>query len=160
MLEAQNRSATKEKETPVALLVAVIAVLLFGGFAAWRLTRPVSVEPDSPATPEAKAYVRNLGLADVEMKASESFADRRVIEILGKITNKGDRPVKEVALTCIFSDVAGQFVHREKSALVRAKEGPLRPGEVRSFRLPFDTIPNTWNQALPQMVIAQVLFDQ
>ena len=85
---------------------------------------------------------------------------RRVIEVLGKITNKGDRPVKEVALTCIFSDLAGQHVHREKSAVVRVKDGALKPGETRNFRLPFDTVPSTWNQALPQMVIAQIVFDQ
>ncbi len=150
----------EKKEIPVAVIVAVIAVVLCGGGAAWYLSRPVPVEPDTPASSEAKAYVRNLGLADVEMKAAESFADRRVIEVLGKITNKGDRPVKEVALTCIFSDIAGQHVHREKSAVVRVKDGALKPGETRNFRLPFDTVPSSWNQALPQMVIAQIVFDQ
>ena len=149
-----------KKEIPVAMIVTVIAVLICGGIGAWFLSRPVSVEPDTPASPEAKAYVRNLGLAGVEMKAAESFADRRVIEVIGTITNKGDRPVKEVALTCIFSDVAGQHVHREKSAVVRGKDGPLKPGETRNFRLPFDTVPSSWNQALPQMVIAQIVFDQ
>ena len=151
----------KEKtEVPVAVIVAAIAVLVCGGIGAWFLTRPIPVEPDTPASPEAKAYVRNLGLADVEMKAAESFADRRIIEVLGKITNKGERPVKEVALTCIFSDVAGQHVHREKAAVVRVKDGSLKAGETRKFRLPFDTVPSTWNQALPQMVIAQIVFDQ
>ncbi len=151
----------KEKtEVPVAVIVAAIAVLVCGGIGAWFLTRPIPVEPDTPASPEAKAYVRNLGLADVEMKAAESFADRRIIEVLGKITNKGERPVKEVALTCIFSDVAGQHVHREKAAVVRVKDGPLKAGETRNFRLPFDTVPSTWNQALPQMVIAQIVFDK
>ena len=149
-----------KKELPVAAIFTVIAVLICGGIGAWFLSRPIPVAPDTPATPEAKAYVRNLGLADVEMKAAESFADRRIIEVLGKITNKGDRPVKEVALTCIFSDVAGQHVHREKSAVVRVKDGALKPGETRNFRLPFDTVPSTWNQALPQMVIAQIVFDQ
>jgi len=36
---------------------------------------------------------------------------------------------------------------------------PLQPGETRNFRLPFDAIPSTWNQVLPQLVIARIDFE-
>jgi hypothetical protein len=34
----------------------------------------------------------------------------------------------------------------------------LMPGETKEFRLPFDTLPESWNQALPDLVIAQIVF--
>ena len=151
---------TKEKRgVPVAAIVAAIAVLFCGGGAAWYLTRPVTKQADGPASAESKAYVKNLRLAGVEMKATDSFASQRLVEILGKIGNMGDRPLQQVDLNCVFSDPNGQIIFREKVGLVKARNGPLKPGETREFRLPFDTIPSTWNQALPQLVIAQIVFE-
>jgi hypothetical protein len=44
-------------------------------------------------------------------------------------------------------------------AIVRHRDGAgMRPGEQRNFRLPFDNIPAGWNQALPQLVIAAIEF--
>ena len=149
----------EKRSIPVAVVVAVIAVLICGGGAGWYLTRPLIAQPDAPTSPEAKAYVKNLRLAEVEMKATDSFASQRLVEILGKITNAGDRPLKQIDLNCVFSDPAGQILLREKVGLVKAKNGALKPGETREFRLPFDTIPSTWNQVLPQLVIAQIIFE-
>ena len=36
--------------------------------------------------------------------------------------------------------------------------GGLKPGETKSFRLPFDDLPQSWNQSMPQLVIAGVKF--
>ena len=35
----------------------------------------------------------------------------------------------------------------------RQKMGGLKPGEEKSFRLPFDTVPESWNQSMPGLVI-------
>ncbi|MCX6592625.1 MAG: FxLYD domain-containing protein [Acidobacteria bacterium] len=109
-------------------------------------------------TPEAKAYVKNLGLAGVEMKAAESFSGQQVVEILGQITNKGDRHLKTVEVMCVFYDPTGQVVARERVAIVREKTGGLKPGDTKPFRLPFDTLPASWNQAAPGLVIAAIVF--
>jgi hypothetical protein len=37
--------------------------------------------------------------------------------------------------------------------------GGLKPGETKSFRLPFDNLPDSWNQGMPQLVIASVKFN-
>ena len=34
----------------------------------------------------------------------------------------------------------------------------LKPGETKSFRLPFDDLPESWNQVMPQLRIAAVKF--
>ncbi len=139
--------------------IVALIVLVFGGAAYWYLSQPKVAVGPAPITPEAKAYVRSLQLAEVEMKAIESFASQRVVEITGKITNNGDRKLKLVELNCVFADPYGQPVSRERVAIVRQSKGGLAPGETKSFRLPFDNLPPGWNQALPQLVIAQIEFE-
>lgn len=106
-------------------------------------------------TEEARAYVRNFRLSEISMQAAESFAGQVVTEIGGKITNSGDRTVMFAEVVCVFYDVANQPVLREKVAIVK---GPLKPGETRAFRLPFDNIPATWSNQLPSLVIARIRF--
>jgi hypothetical protein len=36
--------------------------------------------------------------------------------------------------------------------------GGLKPGESKPFRLPFDDIPESWNNEIPRLVIASVQF--
>ncbi len=108
---------------------------------------------------EAKAYIANLGLSDFEMKAAESFGGQQLVEITGKISNKGARGLQRVDLTCIFYDPFGQPILRETVPIVRADKGGLPAGETKPYRLPFDTIPANWNNRPPQMVMAGLVFE-
>jgi hypothetical protein len=112
----------------------------------------------APITAEAKAYVRSLKLGDIEMQESESFAGGKLVEILGNVSNAGERPLKQVEINCVFHDAYGQVVLRQRWPIVRASSGGLKPGETKPFRLPFDTLPASWNQAMPQVVIASIEF--
>jgi hypothetical protein len=113
---------------------------------------------DAPLTPEAKAYVRNLKLSDVEIKANKSYLNQMVVEIDGNIGNAGGRPLDTVEIYCIFYDAYGQLVLRSRVPIVSPRMGGLKPGETKSFRLPFDELPESWNQQMPQLVIAGVKF--
>ena len=106
-------------------------------------------------TAEAKAYVKNLKLSGVDMKATENFAGAAVVEIVGNITNGGDRPLERVDLSCVFYDVSGLVVLRERVPIVKTT---LKPGETKPFRLAFEGVSQSWNQTLPQLVIAQIVF--
>jgi len=81
-----------------------------------------------------------------------------VVEIQGKVGNAGDREVEVVEIFCVFRDAYGQLVLRKREPIVSARMGGLKPGEVKSFRLPFDELPPSWNQQMPQLVIAGVKF--
>ena len=144
----------------VVPLVIVIVLAAIAGAAAWfffsRAGRP---QQTNPLTAEAKAYVRNLALAEVEMKARQNMIGGTLVEITGKIANKGPQTLQTVEINCVFYDPYGQAVLRERVPIIRFRGGPgLQPGETRGFRLPFDSIPAGWNQALPQLVIAGIEF--
>lgn len=143
---------------PFAIVLGLVAVL--GG--GWLLyleresRKPAPAPP--PLTGDAKNYVRNLRLLDVDMNAKESYLKQSVVEITGKIGNEGGRVLQLVEINCVFYDSYGQVVLRERVPIVTRKMGNLAPGEIKSFRLPFDSIPESWNQAMPQLVIARIDF--
>jgi hypothetical protein len=131
------------------------AILLLGGVVVWYVNHPGTVSSAPPLTPDAKAYVRNLQLTDVTMKATESYVKQMVTEIEGKITNGGARAIKEVDVYCIFYNRYGEVVLRKRVPIVSSV---VKPGDSRSFRLPFDEIPESWNNQMPQLVIAGIEF--
>jgi hypothetical protein len=137
----------------LALAVARAAFLYLDRAAKQPLPAP------PPLTAEARAYVRYLKLADVEMKAHESYLKQSVVEITGNIENAGNRKLDLVEITCVFYDAYGQVVLRERVPIVSRKIGGAAAGESKSFRLPFDNIPESWNQMMPQLVIARIDFE-
>jgi hypothetical protein len=146
-----------DRTSPLLAIVAIV-VLAMGGAAWWLLGRGASGESRPVLTPEARDYLKNLALSEVQMQANESYLKQAVVEIDGKIGNKGDRVVKLVEINCVFRDAYGQVVLRERMAIAGRKTGDLRPGDTKSFRLAFDSIPESWNKQMPDLVIAQILF--
>jgi hypothetical protein len=139
------------KAVPLAM-----AVVLIAAGAVFYFSRSHPPANNTPAlTAEAKAYVQNLRLSGVSIKATESFAKQTITEIEGTIANAGDRAVRSVEIVCVFYDPYGQVILRERVPIVKAA---LKPGESRPFRLAFDDIPASWNNQAPQLVIAGILF--
>lgn len=155
--KAAPRKSGDRIEIPAFTYVVGIFALLGAG-AWWFLERETAPPPPPVLTAEAKAYVRNLKLSEVGMKATESLAKQLLVEIEGKITNGGDRTLKLVEINCVFYDAYGLVVLRERVPIVGRRTGQLPPGQTKSFRLPFDNIPGSWNQDMPQLVIAQIIF--
>lgn len=137
--------------------VVVVMMLAIAGLGGWWYfaSKPRAASAPPALTADAKVYVRNLRLSEVDMKATASYTGATVVEIVGKISNNGDRVLDRVELNCVFYDPYGQVVLRERVPIVRSS---IRPGETKSFRLPFEGIPASWNQAMPQLVIAHIHF--
>ena len=155
-----SSAATNKKSIPLAAIVtaAVFALVACAGFV--YLNRPIQKTADSAASQEAKAYLANLALSDVTMQASENLMNQKVVEVLGNISNNGPRELKSIDVYCLFYSVDGHPLHRERLRIVGGVEtrGSLKPGATKAFRMPFDSLPDGWNQALPKMVIAQIEF--
>jgi len=151
-MAAATDRAKKIPMTAVVIGVLAVAVLAGGLF---YLNRPATpAAQNNEASAEAKAYLKNLQLSDVNMQATENFMHQQVVEIQGKIGNKGPRKLALIEVYCLFYGLDGKEIHRERLTIARA----LPPGETRAFRLPFDSLPEGWNQAMPKMVIAQIAF--
>jgi hypothetical protein len=142
----------------MAIVIATVLALGIAGFFFLERASRQPPPPPPPLTDEAKAYVRNLKLSNVDMKAHESFLKQAVVEITGDITNAGDRALKSVELNCIFYDPYGKVLLRQRVSIVSPRTAAVAPGETRSFRLPFDTVPESWNNVMPQLVIAGISF--
>jgi len=161
---AENSTAPSKENQRVSLppmlvvgvlaLAAALAVFFYLNHAANRPAPPVP-----PLTGAAKEYVHNgfLPISDFKMEAHESYLKQQVVEITGKIGNSGDRAIDTVEIVCVFRDPYGQMVLRRRVAIVR-KGSHLAPGESTPFRLAFDDIPDGWNQAMPDLIIARIEF--
>jgi len=134
----------------LAVLIALVLAL--------AACKPPSQEV-APLTPEAKDYVRHLNLSDVQMKATETYLKQVITEIEGNIQNQGDRALQSVEIVCVFYDAYGEVVLRERVPIVKRSGGALKPGQTRAFRLPFDNIPEGWNNQMPNLVIAAITFE-
>ena len=169
--------APKKKFTvpPMAIVAGIVVLLGAGGFL--YLDRASKQTPAGPAPPsaDARAYAKNLRfvaddgvmLENPKMESHESYLKQSIVEISGNILNAGDRPLNSVDVTWLFKDPGtpmpdGQLyqevIWRERTALVTRKNGGLAPGQFRHFSVSFDNVPDSWNQAMPSLVIAGIEF--
>ena len=142
-------------------MLLIVLGLLLGiagfGYLEWKGRSDLPVE-QVVLTDEAREYLTSLDLSDVEMGATDNSLGQTLVEITGTIRNIGDRPVRSIRLNCVFFDVYGIELHRVLSTIVRSSQG-LQPGGEVPFRLPFDDIPDGWNQVLPSLYVAEIVFD-
>jgi len=168
-LVANDRATPTKKQVSIPPVALVIGVAVMAGLAAFLYLELASKRPPAPLPPltgAAKEYAKFLKFVAADgqtpespkMEAHESYLKQSVVEITGNIRNTGDRVLDVVEINCVFYDPYGQLVLRERVAIVNKKMGKLAPGETKTFRLAFDSVPESWNQAMPQMVIARIDF--
>ena len=158
MLETGQRTGQRKSRTPLLLIAAVLAVAIAGiAYLQWKAgsERPAD---EVVLTEAARDYLPNLDLRNVEMSARDNALGQTLVEITGKIVNRGDRQIRDIRVNCVFFDVYGIEMHRTLSTIVRVRDG-LGPSEERDFRLAFDDIPEGWNQVLPSLYIAEIGFE-
>jgi hypothetical protein len=166
---AVNKTAVPKEKASIPPAAVAAGVVVLAGLAGFfyierAASRPPSAPP--PLTGPAKEYAKHLrfvaadgqALENPKMEAHESYLKQSVVEITGNIQNAGDRVLDLVEINCVFYDPYGQEVLRQRAPIVSKKMGKLAPGEVKSFRLAFDNVPEGWNQAMPSMVIARIDF--
>jgi hypothetical protein len=163
MAGPDQAAGPQQKRFSIPPVAIVIALVLAAGVAGLLyLNRLAQKGPPAPPplTGIARTYIHDgfLKITDSDMRAHESYLHQQVVEITGNITNTGNRVLDTVEIVCVFYDPYGQVILRERVAIVGHKMGKLAPGESKPFRLAFDNVPESWNQAMPQMVIAAIDF--
>jgi len=168
---AADKAATPQKKQPFSIppVAIAIAVALVAGVAGILYLNHAANQPPSPPPPltgAARAYLPYLKFVSADgkdqenpkMEAHESYLKQSVVEITGNIQNTGDRILDIVEINWVFYDPYGQVVLREREPIVSKKSGKLAPGDTKPFRVAFDNVPESWNQAMPTMVIARIDF--
>jgi hypothetical protein len=144
----------------IAWIIGAVFVLAAGGFAYWYYEQESNRAREQPELSEAaREYLEFLALTDVAMGAEDTFLEQTLVTIEGKITNLGERTVAQVRIYCVFREVNGIEIDRQLMTIVGRRGDPLEPGETQSFRLPFDQIPPQWNQAMPNLFVAEIEFE-
>ena len=158
MLDTDKQNK-QPRSKALTLLIGVGLLLGVGGFGylEWKGRSGMPAE-QVVLTDEAREYLTGLDLADVDMAAMDNSLGQTLVEITGTIRNIGDKSVRSIRLNCVFFDVYGVELHRVLSTIVRSSQG-LEPGQEVPFRLPFDDIPDGWNQVLPSLYIAEIVFN-
>ena len=92
------------------------------------------------------------------MKAHESYLKQSVVEITGKIRNAGDRVLKTGGDQLRLLRRVRPGGAARAGADREPEDRRAGAGQIKPFRLAFDNVPESWNQAMPQLVIAGIEF--
>ncbi len=111
------------------------------------------------------AYLSQVHLSHFVMSESSNLAGGKVTYLDGQVTNAGTKTLVGVRVRVIFRNAAGEASQNTTMPLdlIRAREpyidtepmraSPLKPGEVRDFRLIFDQVTADWDGQYPQVTV-------
>jgi hypothetical protein len=153
----------QERTTPWAaigfgVVFVAVAVGLIWFLAANRKT---AVQQPNP-------YAASLQLSGLKLSTAQNFVGARVIYVDGRVTNNGKQTVVHATVQAEFRDELNQVVLREQVPLMVTEQRPgysdtvdlgrepLKPDQTRDFRLTFEGVPGSWNQAYPDLRVFQV----
>jgi hypothetical protein len=145
-----------------AIVIAVVGGLSF--FYEHGKAGP-TVTPISAAT---DPYAASLSIGNLAMSESTNLSGGKVTYLDGHISNEGTRTVTGISVQILFRDAAHEVAQNETRALqiVRTRDpyvdveplsaAPLKPGDAADFRLVFDTVPDQWDGAYPDIRVIHV----
>ena len=157
--EPEERTSLPLATWGVAALIVLVVVgaLVFLGRKK-QVVAPNTLQP-------ADVYAASLPMTQFEMSESANLSGGKLTYLDGHIGNTGDRTVNSVTVQVVFRndvDLAPQ-IDTVPLTLIRTKDpyidiepvsaAPLKPGDDREFRLTFETVPDNWNQQMPDVRI-------
>jgi len=162
-LQNPEASPTKEKRSPLTLIIGVIVFLAIV-VSIWTILKA----PQNPGTAELKEtiafrmgaaeqdYAKSVHVENIALSRAENFIHQEVTILTSDVVNAGPLPVAALSLTVEFSDDMNQVVLRETRAVLGTPPASLRAGERRSCEISFDHIPTSWNRQQPSVRVAYV----
>jgi hypothetical protein len=149
----------------VWVVAAWVVVVLVGALVFMGRKRPAAAPSTLLPT---DAYAASLPLSQFAMSESENLTGGKQTYLDGHVVNTGGRTVTAVTVQVVFQndmELAPQ-INTLPLRLIRVKEPyidtepvsaePLKPGDDREFRLTFETVPENWNQQMPEVRVIRV----
>jgi hypothetical protein len=145
-------------------VAALIAIVLVGGLVYIGHKQPAA----APSTLQpADAYAVSLPLSQFAMSESTNLTGGKLTYLDGHLANTGNRTVTEITVQVVFQndEAMPPQIDTVPVTLIRMKEPyidtepvssrPLKPGDDREFRLTFETVPENWNDQMPEVRVIQ-----
>jgi hypothetical protein len=141
----------------IVLAVLVGLILIFGRAKSGSAVIPISAPTDP--------YAKNLTISGLQMSESAIMTGGTVTYLDGKIANNGNQTVTGITVQVLFHNAAHEVAWNETQPLrvIRTRDPyidveplaatPLKPGGEQDFRLIFDTVPQEWDGAFPEIRI-------
>jgi hypothetical protein len=152
-----------ERDTSTRTIVIAIAVIVaIAGAAALLLRERPQPKPGPPP------YAASLKFSDLKMSQAQNFVGATVTYIDGTLNNTGDKTLAHAVVQVTFKDSYGQVAQIENVPIKVLQTGgpyddtadlsiaPLASGQSKPFRLIFEHVSEQWNQAYPELQIANV----
>jgi len=151
-----------ERRLPYAAwgVAALIVIVVVGALVLAGRKKP----PAAPDTLQpADAYAISLPLSGFAMSEAENLSGGKLTYLDGHVKNVGDRTVAGVTVQVVFQndEALAPLIDTLPLTLIRMKEPyidteavsaePLKPGDDREFRLTFESVPENWNQQMPEV---------
>lgn len=147
----------------VATAVIIVVIIVLVVFSRGRGPARESASGEEPTAP----YAANLPITQLMMSGATSFSGMQVTYIDGEIANTGNETVTGITVQVSFRNDGGQYTKQSimPLTLIRTRQpyvdvqpvsaSPVKPGDHKSFRLIFDTVPADWNEQLPEIRIVR-----
>ncbi len=142
------------------VVLVVVGILIFTGRKK-AAPLPTTLQP-------ADAYAASLPLSQFAMSESENLSGGKMTYLDGHIRNTGNRTIAGATVQVVFGndEQLAPTVDTVPLMLIRMKQpyidteslkgDPLKPGDDREFRLTFESVPENWNQQMPEVRIIRV----
>lgn len=159
----QPTPVAQEQDTSRRIIVLAIIVVVALAVAVALLLRQAP-----KALPQIPSYAANLKISDLKMSQAQNFVGANVTYIDGTLTNTGDQTLTHADVRVTFKDLYGQIAQIEEVPIkvlqtsgpypdtVDFAISPLAPNQSKPFRLIFEHVSEQWNQAYPELQIADV----
>jgi hypothetical protein len=144
------------------VVVAVLVILVIAG------RRSAPSNPGGAGLAPADAYAKSLALTDIRMSESTTLSGAKQTYIDGKITNNGGKTLTGITVQVAFMDFTNRIGQKDTMPLMLIRThqpyldvepvsaAPIAPGQTREFRLIFDHVTDSWNQAYPEIRVIGV----
>ena len=139
----------------------LVAVAIFA-FAGRKKTAPAPTTLQPP-----DAYAASLQVTSPAMSESDNLSGGKMTYLDGHIQNTGSRTVTGATVQVVFANDEAMplAIETVPLALIRTTQPyidtepvsaePLKPGDGHDFRLAFESVPENWNQQMPELRIIQ-----
>lgn len=155
--EAQERNWTP-------FIIGLVAVIVVVGIIA-LVTRNTGQKAQ-----QVDPYVSKLQISNAKVSAAENYVGGSVTYLDAEITNTGDKTLVGADMNLVFKNTLNEIVQKETLPLhvlvenqmggypdlVDMSRSPITPGHTKSVRMTLEHISTDWDQAPPQMQLANL----